>query len=199
VVGVLILLNVASLASLLSSLNGVKLGSVAVELVTLGLISVLLLLKLALKSLAEESLVALEHVIESIGRVSKGMTKLVKKGTKLSTKSRAVGTLVSGELIHGRVDLSSAEALRRLIGRTVHGLELHLDAAEEGSKITLFSNLASLLAATVLLESSNQAADALVITALGSLTILGITLADPLSESLGAAPRSRGSCPGQPS
>jgi hypothetical protein len=114
------------------------------------------------------------------------MTELIEKSTELGAKGSAVGALVAGELIHAAVDLGGAKACRRLVGRTVHGLELHLDAAEKRSKIALFGNLAGLLAATVFLELSNQSADALVVAALRSLTVLGVTLADPLSESLGA-------------
>jgi len=157
-----------------------------VELVALGLIDVLLLLKFALKGFTEEGLVALEHVVEGIGRVGKLVTKLVKKSTELRAKGSAVLTLVGGQLVQGSVDLRSAETLRRLIGRTVHGLELHLDAAKKGSKIALVSNLASLLAAAVFLEFSNQGADALIVTTFRGLAVLGVTLLDPFDESLGA-------------
>jgi len=157
-----------------------------VELVTLGLVDVLLLLEFTLKGLTEEALVALEHFVEGVGRLGKGVTELIEKSTELSAKGRAVGTLVTSELIHDSIDLRGGETCRRLISRTVHGLELHLDAAKKRGEIALFGNLASLLAATVLLEVSHHAADALIVTALRGLAVLGVALTDPLDESLGA-------------
>jgi len=114
------------------------------------------------------------------------VTKTVEKTTELGAEAAAVAALVSGELLHGGVDVGSGEALRRDVARAVHGLELHLDGAKKGGEIALLGDLASLLAATVLLEGSDGRADALVVKTLGNLAVNGITLGHPLSESTGA-------------